>query len=294
MRIGYPCINLSLSCRGSRTFRLRSYSEERMEETVRSNLACLKEILEYNLDHGLLFFRISSDLIPFASHPVCTYPWEDRFRETFRLLGSFVKEKEMRISMHPDQFVLVNSLRSQIFENSVKELEYHARVLDLMELDGSAKIQIHLGGAYGDKEGSLRRFIERYAQLPEEVKRRLVIENDDRLFDVADCIAIHEATGIPVLFDAFHFDCLNKGEPVRDAFSKTAATWSKDDGIPMADYSSQKREGRAGAHTVAIDLDDFGRFLLETEGIDFDIMLEIKNKERSALKALDLARTLVM
>jgi UV DNA damage endonuclease len=162
MKIGYPCINSSLSCRSSKTFRLASYSEERMRQCIENNLDCLSRVLEYNLKHGLLFFRITSDLIPFASHPVCTFPWQSVYRSNFAELGEFIREKGLRVSMHPDQFVLINAVNEDIFQRSVSEILYHARVLDLFGLDETAKIQIHVGGVYHDKAESIKRFIDRY------------------------------------------------------------------------------------------------------------------------------------
>lgn len=102
MRVGYPCLNLSLNCKGDRTFRLKSYSEERLRATAGNNLACLREILRFNPAHRILFFRISSDLAPFASHPVCRSGWQRDFSGEFRELGQFINRHGMRISMHPD------------------------------------------------------------------------------------------------------------------------------------------------------------------------------------------------
>jgi len=201
MRIGYPCINRTLECRGNRTFRLKSYSEERLIETVAGNLDCLLCILEFNVEHGLLFFRITSDLVPFASHPVCRVDWGEHFRRELGRIGRFINKHKIRISMHPDQFTLINSLKDEIFERSRRELLYHARVLDRLGLNRTAKIQIHVGGVYGDKPAAIRRFIARYQTLEEEIRRRLVIENDDISYTLADCLEISAATGIPVLFD---------------------------------------------------------------------------------------------
>ena len=202
MRIGYPCINTIIGCTSSRTFRLKSYSENRLVEKVESNLSCLAKILSFNVKHNLLFFRITSDLIPFASHPICKFNWQRHFQEQFQKIGDLVKDHDMRISMHPDQFTLINSLDSKVFENSVRELVYHAQVLDLMELDTSAKIQIHVGGVYKDKERSLSRFVERFGKLDEVVKRRLVVENDDGRYNLRYCLRISAQTESSVLFDA--------------------------------------------------------------------------------------------
>jgi UV DNA damage endonuclease len=290
MKIGYPCINLSLECSGTKTFRLKSYSEQRLIETVENNLECLLKILEFNAKHKIAFFRISSDLVPFASHPVNAYNWQQHFRGKFEETGAFIKKNEMRISMHPDQFTLINSLKEDIFQRSVRELSYHATILDLMQLDTSAKIQIHVGGVYQDKKASMQRFANRLSRIEDSVRRRLVIENDDKLFNIADCLQISEETGVPVLFDVFHHRVNSTSATTRQALKLAQRTWkAKNDGVQMVDYSSQRIEGSLRAHAESIDLDDFRSFLEETTPIDFDVMLEIKDKERSAIKAVELA-----
>ena len=291
MRLGYPCISLSLSCRSSKTFRLASFSEVRFRWTVAANLECLYEILSFNAAAGLLFFRITSDLVPFASHPVNTMSWQEEFRNEFRRIGSFIKKNRMRVSMHPDQFVVLNSRDEDIFENSVAELVYHADVLDLLGTGRDAKIQIHIGGVYGDKVASIERFIERTRALPARVSKRLVIENDERLYSLRDCLAVHKKTGLPVVLDVFHHSCNHNGESMREAILLADKTWSKQDGPPIIDYSTQQKGKRLGTHTQTIDLRHFRTFLKHVLDRDADIMFEIKDKEKSALKALRLLNT---
>jgi len=289
MRIGYPCINTTIGCKSGRTFRLKSYSEERLTETVRNNLYCLSKILKFNLRHNLLFFRITSDLVPFASHPICTFNWQEYFAEDFKAIGDFIKSHEMRISMHPDQFTVINSLNDRIFENSLRELAYHAQVLDLMELHTSAKIQIHVGGVYGDKEKSTKRFVERLEKLDEIIKRRLVIENDERRYNLKDCLKISAETKVPILFDVFHHGINNSSETLKEAFELFTRTWKEKDGLPMVDYSSQQTGKRRAKHAETINTEKFRKFLEDTKPFDFDTMLEIKDKEISALKAAEIA-----
>jgi UV DNA damage endonuclease len=294
MKIGYPCINQSLDCTSSRTFRLASYSEERLIETVALNLACLQRILEYNVQNGLLFFRLTSDLVPFASHEINQYNWQGHFKTEFQQLGNYIKQHNLRISMHPDQFVVLNSPNPQTVKNSIAELVYQGTVLDLMELDTTAKLQIHGGGGYGDKGSALARFAEVYhTQLPDAVKARLCVENDDRTYSLLDCLHLYELTGIPIIFDNLHHECVNNGEPMREAVEMAASTWKPDrDGILMMDYSAQAPAERKGKHVQSISEQLFHDFLAETEGLDMDIMLEIKDKEASALKAVEVARAL--
>jgi UV DNA damage endonuclease len=205
-------------------------------------------------------------------------------------VGEFIKERNIRISMHPDQFVIINAVKEDVVERSVRELEYHRTVLDKMGLDSTAKIQIHVGGVYGDKGAAMDRFIARYNSLSKSLKRRLVIENDDRSYSLGDCLSVYEKIDIPIIFDSFHHQCLNNGETLRQGLELAARTWKESDGIPMVDYSRQQRGLRPGSHAKTLNPAMFKRFLQETKGLDFDLMLEIKDKEISGLKALKVLR----
>ncbi|HUV37365.1 MAG TPA: UV DNA damage repair endonuclease UvsE [Patescibacteria group bacterium] len=290
MKIGYPCINRSIGCSSSRTFRLASYSDENLIRILGGNLACLDRILRYNVERGLLFFRMSSDLVPFASHPVCTFDWAGHFAAELRGTGTYIKENDLRISMHPDQFVLINSIRPDVIERSVAELDYHCRVLDAMGLDTSAKVQIHVGGVYGDKNAAILRFVSNYRRLRARIRRRLAIENDDRSYSLGDCMAIHRQVRVPVIFDVFHHELIGDGRPVREAITEAAGTWRRGDGPPMVDYSSQERGRKRGSHAERLSPAQFRRFVNEVDGLNFDLMLEIKDKEQSALRALKILR----
>ena len=290
MRIGYPCINRTIGCTANSTFRLKSYSQSRLKQTIRNNLECLQKILQFNIEHGLLFFRISSDLVPFASHPANKFNWQKHFKQEFEAIGEYIRKNKIRISMHPDQFTLINSVKEDIFERSKKELKYHADLLDLMKLDASAKIQIHVGGVYGDKKKSMERFVKRYEIIDQVIRQRLVVENDDRLYDLSNCLQINRQIKIPVLLDVFHHKLNNKAQIGTEYFELAAKTWElKTDGVPMVDYSSPKPNGLPQQHSETIDLRSFSEFLKQTEPFDFDIMLEIKDKEKSAIQAIEYA-----
>lgn len=285
MRLGYPCSNLTLGVSASRTIRLASYSEERLIETVTANLEGLQTILRWNRDHDIRFFRISSTTIPFASHPVISVNWKEHFSDHLAHIGHFIRQHDMRINVHPGQYILLNSPRPEIVERSIAELTYHADLLDLMNLDASHKIQIHTGGVYGERELATARFIEQYRTLPDQIRARLVIENDERQYALADNMRVYDATGIPLLFDVFHHELFNHGEPLDLGLSTAMSTWSGH-GAPMVDYSSQHTERQPGAHTMSIDLDDFAPVAALLHDREVDLMLEIKDKEASALRAM--------
>ena len=282
-----------MDCSAANTFRLASYSEERLVAAVTANLACLRRLLEWNVAQGLYFFRMSSGIVPFGSHEICTFPWQTHFGPEFRALGQYIKKQGLRASFYPDQFVVLNSPDPGIVRRSIEELIYQGTMLDLMELDGTAKLQIHVGGLYGDRELAISQFATVHARLSPAVRARVVVENDDRLFSLRDCLHLHERTGIPILFDNFHHECLNHGEPIAEALRLAATTWHPvTDGVPMMDYSSQAPAERRGKHAASLAEDLFRAFVAELHGLDFDIMLEIKDKEASALRAVAILREL--
>jgi UV DNA damage endonuclease len=284
MKIGYVGYNTSFSCRPNEGFRLASYTEDRLRAVIQSNLECLKQTILFNIKHNIQFFRISSETIPFASHPVMTVDWASEFEDELVSIGKLIREGEMRISMHPGQFTVLNSPKADVVGQSIRELDYHARLLDALGLDTTAKIQVHLGGVYGNKNDAVQRFAETYRGLTKNIKQRLVIENDDMAYSLQDCLKISSEIDIPLVFDTFHHDILNNGEDLTTAVERASGTWKESDGVLMVDYSSQMARQRQGKHTDHIDLTHWDGVYSQIRQCEFDVMLEIKDKEQSALK----------
>ncbi len=284
MKIGYACINLSIPCTSSSTFRIKSFSKEKFLEKTENNIDCLFKIIKWNVENNINFFRISSGIAPFADHPICKINWQKIFKKDFEEIGKFIRKHKMRISMHPDHFTILNSPKKDVVRKSIKTLEYHADIMDLLGLDSTNKMQIHLGGVYSDKEKSKKRFISNYKKLSKKVKNRLVLENDDRLFSLKDCLKISKETRIPILFDVFHHSILNNGESIKEATRLASKTWRKKDGYLMVDFSSQAKNKRKGAHADYVNKKDFENFIKETKGIKKDIILEAKKKDKAVLK----------
>ncbi len=291
MKIGYYCKNWTLDCSGAKSFELGSYSEERLIRTTEMNLESLEKILQFNAKYNLLIYRISSDLVPHASNPICSYPWQEHFQEDFAALGDFIKKHNMRICMHPDQLTYINTKDESIFEKSALEILYHVQVMDLMKLDASSKIILHVGGIYGDKEKSMERFVERIGRLNSGITRRLVIENDERNYDVSDCIALHEATGVPVMLDILHDEINPSNAPINTIVKHVAKTWASEDGIPIIEYSEQWPGERVGRHSQSITKSRFKEFLEDTQGIDYDVVMEVDDTEESAIEGVQIARS---
>ncbi|MFX0084785.1 MAG: UV DNA damage repair endonuclease UvsE [Candidatus Hodarchaeota archaeon] len=287
MKIGFVgSANTTIRCKPDKTFRLTSYSKTRVMHTIERNLQCIQKTIEFSSQNSLYFYRIA-DFIPFISHSI-SISWEEIdkiYSDLFVTIGKTIKKHNMRISMHPGQYTIINSPKQEIVEKSIKELEANAWILDKFQLNKTAKIQIHVGGVYGNKAKSLQRFVENFKNLPEFVKKRLVIENDDRLFDLKDCLKLSTEITTPIVFDAFHHSINNNNESIFDSLYAMKDLWKKDDGIPMVDWSYQEPRSRIGRHANSIDLSLFKKFIYETNGMDFDLMLEIRDKEKSAIEA---------
>ncbi|MHA2227117.1 MAG: UV DNA damage repair endonuclease UvsE [Candidatus Hodarchaeales archaeon] len=287
MKVGFVgSANTTIRCRPDRSFRLASYSKKRVLHTIESNLQCIQKTIDFNAQNNLYCYRIA-DFIPFISHPI-SISWqeiEDMFSDLFVNIGKTIRKHKMRISMHPGQYTIINSPKHEVVEKSLKELEASTWILDKLQLNKTAKVQIHIGGFYGNKAKALERFIRNFNHLAESIKKRLVIENDDRLFDFKDCLDLSTALTIPVVFDVFHHSIKNNNESIMESLNILKDLWKTEDGNPMADWSSQEPEARIGRHASTIDLNLFKKFIYETEGMDFDLVLEIRDKEKSAIKA---------
>ena len=282
IRIGYAGVNMELPT-ASRTFRIAGYSVRRMLDTASANIAALDRILRWNSRHGIHLFRITSNLIPFGSHPINTGEWIMCLGGDLRKIGRFIRENRMRVSMHPGQYAVLNSPRDEVYSNTLRDLRYHRSVLSLMGLDSGHKIVIHGGGAYRDKEGSARVLACRLALLDTRIRRRLVLENDERVFTAEDIFAVCRQTGIPGVLDVFHHQVLPSfpGLSTREVILMFASTWAGQ--RQKIHYSGQEPGKMRGGHSTAVDFAEFERFYEEIRGLDLDIMIESKDKQASVL-----------
>jgi UV DNA damage endonuclease len=288
-RIGYACINTSIDATTNRTCRLENCTEEKLRFLIESNLAGLEKVIKWNFRHNIYLYRISSVVIPFASHKINKIRWWEEYKQDFNKIGRIIKDTGMRVSMHPGQFVNINSNSPEIVKSSLNELDWHAKFLDSMALDSTHRLIFHTGGVYGDKKEATKRFIKEYKNIPENIKVRLSLENDDKSYTVWDVLNINQETGIPVVFDILHHQVNNTGEKKDDDMESILklcfATWNDKTGIPKIHFSTQKPGARPGLHADSINMDEFIAFYLKFMNFNFDIMFETKDKEKSVLEA---------
>jgi UV DNA damage endonuclease len=288
MRIGYACINTVLKDSASRTCRKRNATQALLTELIGKNLDALERIIDYNIAQRIRLFRISSDLIPFGSDDVNVIDWVTVFRDRFTQIGAKIRQSGMRVSMHPGQYTVLNSPEASIVRSAVEDLKYHAKVLDALGTDSSHKIVLHIGGVYGNRPLAMERFVHNWRVLPASIQHRLVIENDDRLFHIHDVLSIGLAAGIPVVYDNLH----NRANPSapeitdREWIERCTETWRPVDGHPKIHYSQQDPGKRIGAHSERIAIDEFLDFVDHLGPDAPDIMLEVKDKNISAVKCM--------
>jgi len=286
MSIGYACLNIGTPNTNIRSVMQRNSTPEKLTEVTAHNLSALEKMVDYNRKNNINLFRISSDLIPFGSSPVNALPWWDIHAEAFQHIGAKIRKSGMRVSFHPGQYTVLNSPEEDVVARAILDLEYHAKMLECLGVDNKNKIVLHVGGIYRDKAAALERFATNFKRLPEAVQKRLIIENDDRLYNIEDVLGLAFRLQIPAVYDNLHHatNPPPAGGDDRYWIAEAAKTWKDSDGQQKIHYSQQARGKRPGAHTDTIQLDTFLTFHEQLENKQIDIMLEVKDKNLSAVK----------
>jgi UV DNA damage endonuclease len=250
----------------------------KLDGLCRANSDALQAALTFCARHGIGSFRVNSQILPVKTHPEAGYavgdlPSADRITEAFKACGAFAKQHGLRLTFHPDQFILLSSPDPEITLKSIADLEYQAEVAAWVNAD---VINIHGGGAYGDKPAALARLTTAIRALPQAVRSRLTLENDDRIYTPADLLPLCRETGIPFVYDVHHHRCLPDGLSVGTVTRQALATWNRE---PLTHVSSPK-EGHGGKnprpHHDFIAPADFPE---EWRDLDLTVEVEAKAKE---------------
>ena len=286
MKIGYACLTVGVPNTDIKTCLLKNASAEKLTELIRHNLKVLENTIDYNIENEISLFRISSSVIPFGSSPVNRLSWWELFDDQLKQIGDKIMRSGMRVSMHPGQYTVLNALDEEIAKKAVADLNYHNCLLDSLGVGPESKIVLHVGGRYDDKKQAMQRFIRAYDHLSDAVKNRLIIENDDKNFTIGDVLEIASHLEIPVVFDTLH----NQSNPCEENQSdvywidESRKTWQPKDGKQKIHYSQQHPEKKPGSHSDSIRIEEFMEFYDGLDGRKLDVMLEVKDKNLSAIK----------
>ena len=299
--IGYACINMELSNSKPRIFTGRSMIKrtfkskgiEYASELGLDNCKDLFKIIKWNKENGFKFFRITSNLFPWCSeYELHQLPHFESIKDILHDIGNYVQVHGMRLTSHPGPFNVLTSPHEHVVENCITDLSIHGKVFDLMKLSHTPynKINIHIGGAYGDKESAMERFCVNFERLPDSVKSRLTVENDDKasMYSVKDLYeGVYKRIGIPIVFDYHHHKFCTGDLSEQQALEMAISTWPE--GITPATHYSESRSKeynddkiRPQAHS------DYVLNKIETYGNEIDVMVEAKHKELAVQRYKEL------
>lgn len=299
MNLGYACINMTLSEQKPKVTTNRSMIKKTFiakgldyaSELALENCKDLLKILVWNNNNNIKVFRLSSDIFPWASE----YEIEDlkdytKIKETLKRCGDYAKDKNIRITSHPGPFNVLVSPREHVVNNTIKDLEIHGKVFDLLGLSRTPynKLNIHCNGVYGDKKAAMDRFCDNFNRLSESVKSRLTVENDDKasMYSVKDLMYIHNKIGIPIVFDYHHHKFNTGGLSEQEALELALSTWAPDI-KPIVHYSESKQLHESNDKLKPQAHSDYINELPNLYGNDADVMVEAKAKELSILKFIN-------
>jgi UV DNA damage endonuclease len=298
MNLGYACINMNLSnpkqfgsdndkVTTNRSMIRRTFDEKGVDyvsELALQNVIDLNHIIKWNEKHNIKFFRMSSEIFPWASE----YKWEDLpdielIKVWLNNAGLLAEQYGHRLTSHPGPFNVLVSPNPNVVDNTITDLSIHGDIFDFIGLSRTPynKINIHCNGVYGDKESALDRFCKNFERLPENVQTRLVVENDDKasMYSVKDLYeGIHKRIGIPITFDYHHYKFNTGGQTEQEALELAMSTWP--DGIvPVVHYSESKAEHQLDESIRPQAHSDIINDLPNTYGKEVDVMVEAKHKE---------------
>lgn len=297
VHLGLCCINTELRAKDifcSRTCTRDRYTKEKCLDLSKKNFLDLKPILEWSFHNDINVFRISSDLIPHYTDPEIEESEKislDDIDDVLKQAGRWCNQYRQRITMHPGQYNQIGTKTRSVFEKTIEDLTMHADILDRMGIGKDGVLTIHGGGTYGDKEATMRRWVEQFDELPRNVKDRLVLENCEKGYSVEDCLLISEQVNIPVVMDSHHYVCYDHFHPKEtqksadELIPRVVDTWKRRDITMLCHISEQRPDAPVGAHSDYIEtIPDYFLTVPEKFNIPIHIEVEAKMKEKAVMK----------
>lgn len=295
VRLGYVAIsktldNITSSSSLSYTNYLKLSNIERetkLDTVITSNLSNLIEIINYNIKNNIHFYRLTSKLIPLATHKEVNYDYNAPYQSLFNEIAHIIKKNNMRIDVHPDQFTILNSTNKEVVDNTFEILKYHYNILNTLDIKNKIII-LHLGSSVLGKDNSIKRFINNFNRLSEEIKKCIALENDDKIYNIDDCLNVCEKLNIPMVLDYHHHICNSGNFNINNYYERIFNTWKTIN--PKVHFSSPKNKTKKDirSHHDYINPDDFISFIDSIKALpyDIDIMLEAKAKDEALFRLI--------
>lgn len=258
----------------------KNYNTSKLLEITKNNLDSLYEIIKYNVKNNFHFYRLTSKLVPLATHDKVDFDYITPLLDEYKKIGKLINGNNIRVDTHPDQYAVLNSMDSKIVKNTVEILEYHYKIMDAIGIKDKIII-LHVGSSACGKKASITRFINNFNKLPDHIKKCIVVENDDKVYNIKDVLELCHKINVPMVLDYHHFICNNEKEDINDYLKEIIDTW--DGKLPKMHFSSPKSKLKKEfrSHSDYINKECFIKFIniLKKQDKDIDIMLEAKAKD---------------
>ena len=258
----------------------KNYNTSKLLEITKNNLDSLYEIIKYNVKNNFHFYRLTSKLVPLATHDKVDFDYITPLLDEYKKIGKLINDNNIRIDTHPDQYAVLNSMDSKIVKNTVEILEYHYKIMDAIGIKDKIII-LHVGSSACGKKASITRFINNFNKLPDHIKKCIAVENDDKVYNIKDVLELCHKINVPMVLDYHHFICNNEKEDINDYLKEIIDTWNGK--IPKMHFSSPKSKLKKEfrSHSDYINKKCFIKFIniLKKQDKDIDIMLEAKAKD---------------
>ena len=288
IRLGYVALPVSIGVTASKTITLTNYKklgvrrgEEKRTKLFLANLDSFLEILKYNKANDIHFYRMTSHLVPLLTYSNSYDNILKKHKDRLKEIGDFLSNNNMRVDMHPDQFLVLNSVNDDVVESTISSLEYYDSLMKFLDL--KTNIILHVGSGQCGKLEAMKRFEDNFKRLSKSIQSKIVIENDDKVFNIRNVLSLAKKIGVPVVLDYHHFLVNRNNEKIEDFIVDVFSTWKT---TPKIHFSSPKSKKEKRSHHDYIDSDVFIDFIEKVKfcNVDFDVMIEAKQKDEALFR----------
>ena len=292
IRLGYACISNALDKTSSSLLTYSHFKKledikkgvgyNKLNEVIISNFKSLENILQYNIRNDIYFYRLSSNIIPLLTHPEVEIDL-NKYNSYFSNIGKIITENNIRVDMHVDPYYVLNSVSDNVVKSTINICKIYHNMFKLMKI--KSNLIFHVGGKTISKEDGIKRFINNFKLLDKEIQDMIMIENDDKIYNIIDCINISKEINCKICLDYHHYKCNNYKEDISNYLEYIFNTF---DGIPKVHFSSPKSKKEYRAHHDFIDIKEFVKFLnmIKVCDRDIDIMIEAKMKDDALFRLI--------
>ena len=291
INLGYVTLPITLDITSSHTMTYTRYQmlgpelgNAQLHKIILSNFDALEKILYYNYKNKIHFYRMTSNLIPLATHPEVHYDFYEQYKERYRQIGKMIHDYQIRVDFHPDQYCVLNSVRNDVVDASIRLLKHHVKMMEMMGIE--MKLVVHLGGGTYGKKAGMNRFMKVFRSLDSNIQSKIVLENDDKLYHAEDILEVCQMLELPMVLDYHHHICNPSKTSIMLLLPKIYETWKKEILPPKMHFSSPASKRDFRSHNDYIEIGHFIDFveLLKQYERDVDLMIEAKKKDEALFR----------